>query len=194
MTVTIVLLVVGSFVSFIALGLVLLHIMQAALTRQLQPLANVLGGEIKRGVWRGVFVQKTDEQGEVRFGVRLRGRNVPPMLYLERPRSLGFHLFLMQNNKLTKTLARLGAYKSLPTGDPLFDERYLVRVNNDVAAREYFRDARHREVINALFEHGFDQVHSNAKGLRVSRDNYESDQLEPAWIQRGLELFAELSK
>lgn len=194
MTITIVLLVVGLFVAIIVLGLVLLHVMQAALTRQLQPLANALGGEIKRDVWRGVFVRKTDEQGEIRFGVRLRGRNVPPLLFIERPRSLGFDLFLAENNKLTKTLAKLGAYKSLPTGETTFDERFLVRAKDEAAAREYFQNPRHRETIEALFAHGFDQIHADSQLLRVGRDNYEADQLEPAWIQRGLELFAELSK
>jgi len=184
---------IGIVVLSVAIGVGVVMFKYSRMKKKLGPLMNWIGGEIITSLWHGMYVKKTDEKGEIRFGLTPGSRNRPPMLYLDRLTPLGFDLYVVKNNFLSRGISSIGLRPGMKTGDPVFDEKYLVRSRDKIHADNFFNDARNRETVDALFVQGFDHLTSDKKRLRVCRRRYPKQFLEQGWVMKSMELFGRLT-
>lgn len=178
--------------SFI-LPLLITYLVLRSMGKKLKPIAAALGGELIVSLWRGTFVRLNIYGGETRIQIRSGGQNSPPYLEIKQYAPVGFKLTISEENIATKKLSKWGLIKDVKVGEPFFDDKYLVRSNEEMKAQNYLQDSERREAVEYFFSNRFDQMQIDGDSVMVRMPRYKAEDLDPDLVGSHLEKLQKLT-
>jgi len=146
-----------------------------------------MGGERVSGYFLQDCVRFMSRGQEQRIEVLPAVKNRPPTLILKQSTDLDFDLGVMTESMITRAAERLGLSIEIKTGDPVFDEKYLVSSRAKDRAQIFLSSSERRQIIDNFFNAGFTMMNLKMKMLSISKPNYAEQDLDPGFLRAQLD-------
>ena len=157
---------------------------QKQLEQKLESIAMSLGGECVSGFWE---IKLMNYEKEQRIVLLPGGKNTDPLLELQQFTDLDFDMSIMKENKVTLTMEKWGLNIETKSGDPVFDEKYLVNSRAKDRAQMFLSSAERRRIIDFFFDAGFNSMTLQQKKLSFSKPDYTDQDLDPELLRSQLD-------
>jgi len=154
---------------------------------KLEPISLAMGGELVSGFFVQDCVRFMNYGKEQRIEVLPALKNRPPTLILKQSTDLDFDLGVMTENIVSKAAEKLGLPIEIKTGDPVFDDKYLLSSSAKDRAQIFLSSSERRMIIDNFFNAGFTMMNLKMKMLSVSKPNYADQDLDPAFLRAQLD-------
>lgn len=186
-------LVILTIPGVIFLALFIAHIKLREFRKKLEPLADALGGEVTNKFLQDAYLRLHHEGVEMRVGLISGSKNSPPYLTLKQMTSFGFGLTISEENIATRKLGSWGILKDIKIGDPVFDDKYLIRSSDAMRTQNFLLDHGRRQAIEDFFNKGFTIIAADKEWFVARKPHYKDEDLEPDRIRSGLELLRKIT-
>ena len=179
----------GLFPILIVIGIILFAFYMIKRSRKqheqkLESIAMSLGGECVSGFWE---IKLMNYEKEQRIVLLPGGKNTDQLLELQQFTDLDFDLSIMKENKATLAVEGLGLNIAMKIGDPIFDEKYLVRSRAKEQAQMFLSSAERRAIIDFFFDAGFTMMTLQQKKLSFAKPDYTDQDLDPNLLRSQLD-------
>jgi len=161
--------------------------------KRLEPLKAALGGEIDKSFWKGAYLRLGSGGVENRVLLTSGGKNSPPFIHLKRMAPLGFELMIDEENIATRKLGEWGMVKDIKAGDPVFDEKFLIRGSDPARVQNFLMDQERRTLIEEFFNNGFSMIRANKKAVAISKPSYTDEDFDPEVVRSRLEMLNKIA-
>jgi hypothetical protein len=175
------------FVGFVLFAFYMIKRSQQQLRAKLEPIAMSLGGEVVSGLLVMNYIKLINYEKEQRVGLMPGGKNSPPSLVLSQFTDLDFDLTIMKENKVTLTMEKWGLNIEMKSGDPVFDEKYLIKSRQKEQAQMFLTSAERKLIIDFFFDAGYTTMTLQLKTLSFSKPNYTDRDLDPNLLRAQLD-------
>lgn len=143
-------------------------------------IAGPLGAQISfwnkgYGTWEGVAYE---------FFYRPGGRHEQPSLEIRLPHVFPGEFTVFQETEVDKFFQKIKLARDLQTGDPCFDEKFLIETNVEEPVRQYFMQEAKRRAVERIFGQGVVQIEHTGKNLILRKKPYPKDAAEISGILR----------
>ena len=165
----------------------ILYFVSKSMVGKLKPIAQALGGEVAGNLLKGSYCLLNRDGVEVQIGIQPGSQYTPPVIYIKELRPGSFKMTLYKENAATRGLEKLGMLKDLKIGDPLFDEKYVIKSGDEIGAINFLQDPRRREAIEAMFDDGFHTFQLDKKSVMIQQRGYKKQDLDPERLRINLE-------
>jgi len=152
--------------------------------QKLESIANSLGGELVDGFWE---VRLMNYEKEQRIVLLPGGKNTPPSLELRQFTDLDFDLTIMKENKVTLTMEKWGLNIETKSGDPVFDQKYLIKSRPKEQAQVFLSSPERKLIIDFFFDAGFTMMTLRQKTLSFEKPDYTDQDLDPDLLRSRLD-------
>jgi len=138
--------------------------------RVLSELAKYLPGYVSKNIFQPAF--NGDYRG-IKFCIALipAGRNTPAYLNISFRKKSSFRLGISRENILSRFGKKFGL-QDIKTGDPAFDDEFLISSNKADWAAQYLRDPEIKNAAREIFAQGFESISANGNILLARKPNY----------------------
>lgn len=171
-------------IGFVLFALFMSRRAQKEHQQKLESIAMSLGGEMVSGFWE---IRLMNYEKEQRIVLLPGGKNAPPSLELRQYTDLNFDLAVMKESKATLTMERLGLNIEMKTGDPVFDEKYLVKSRSKEKAQMLLSSPERKLIIDFFFDAGFTVMDLRSKIVSFSKPDYTDQDLDPDLLRSRLD-------
>ena len=171
----------------VAIAAYSIKVAKKKIRQKLEPIALAMGGELVSGYFLQDCVRFMSHGQEQRIEVLPAVKNRPPTLILKQVTELDFDLGVMTESMITRAAERLGLPIEIKTGDPVFDEKYLLSSSAKDRAQIFLSSSERRQIIDNFFNAGFTMMNLKMKMLSVSKPNYADQDLDPAFLRAQLD-------
>jgi hypothetical protein len=177
----------------ILIPVLIMYLVFRMMRKKLEPLAQALGGETIISFLEGPYVRLLNYGNEIRIGIRSGSQNSPPHLILKQMTPLGFDLTITRENIATRKLEKWGILKEVKIGEPLFDNKYLIRSSEPLRAQSFLQDYARRELVDYFFNNEFSQLQADKNAVIIRKAGYSDEDLEPENIRSHLDQIQKLA-
>ncbi|MEJ2306403.1 MAG: hypothetical protein P8Y62_05535 [candidate division WOR-3 bacterium] len=153
--------------------------------KKIEPLAEMLNGEIKSSFLAGTYISILNYGPEIRLKLTLGGKDNPSFLILELLNPVGFNLKIMKKQPLNQIFFRWGT--EITPVDASLEESYIIRSDKPDEANSYLMDSNRLDAIKYFADNGFNSIEANSKGVYVKKANYKEEDLDPGRMQTYLD-------
>ena len=174
-------------VGFVLFAFYMIKRTQKQIRQKLEPVAMSLGGELVSGFLVQNYIRLMNYEKEQRIELMPGGKNTPPSLVLQQFTDLDFDLTIMKENKVTLTMEKWGLNIEMKSGDPIFDEKYLIKSRRKEQAQVFLSSAERKLIIDFFFGAGFTTMTLQLKTLSFSKPNYTDQDLDPNLLRAQLD-------
>lgn len=182
-----VLIMAGVFIS--------LYLTRRTERKLLLALAQELGGNYVNRFFKGAYVSLSREPTESRVRLLPKTRYTPPILLVEQLAPLDFRLRLdVRTPWYKRQTFFFDGLKKFTLGDPVFDEAFQLRTNDETRAAYWLNDGRRRQTIMNLVQSGFTYFGAGKKNVEIKMPNYKDVDLSAERIKIYLAAFDELTR
>jgi len=171
-------------VGFVLLALYLITRSRKQHQQKLESIANSLGGELVEGEWA---VRLMNYEKEQRIVLLPGGKNTEPSLELWQFTDLDFDLIILKENKVTLTMEKWGLNIETKSGDPVFDQKYLIKSRPKEPAQGFLSSAERKLIIDFFFDAGFTMMTLRQKTLSFEKSDYTDQDLDPNLLRARLD-------
>ncbi|MEJ2567336.1 MAG: hypothetical protein P8Z50_00425 [candidate division WOR-3 bacterium] len=177
--------VVFSIIGISLLVYIISKISAMVIKKKLNPLAEMLNGEIKSSFLGGTYISILNYGPEIRLKLTLGGKDNPSFLILELLNPIGFNLKIMKKQPLNQIFFRWG--KEVPLENASLEENYIIRSDKPDEANSYLMDSNRVDAIKYFADNDFNSIEVNTKGVYVKKANYKEEDLDPGKVQTYLD-------
>ncbi len=162
-------------ISIIILTYLVSILKKRLLIKKLKSISDAISGKIISKVFSNPYIQISSYESEVRIVITSGGRDSPPSLFIKWSSPLRFNLFITRENILTRTLQRW--IKEVKVGEPLIDDEYYIRSDNQKQSTFFLQYNTRREAMKFLFDNEFNYIRADKTGITAGKIfNPEKDQ------------------
>lgn len=138
--------------------------------RVLNELTKYLPGHVSKNIFLPAF--NGDYRG-IKFCIALipGSRNTPSYLNISFRKKSSFRLGISRENILSRFGKKFGL-QDAKTGDPAFDDEFLISSNKADWAMQYLRDPEIKNAVSGIFSQGFESISANGNILLARKPNY----------------------
>ena len=165
--------VVFSIIGISLLVYIISKISAMVIKKKLNPLAEMLNGEIKSSFLGGTYISILNYGPEIRLKLTLGGKDNPSFLILELLNPIGFNLKIMKKQPLNQIFFRWG--KEVPLENASLEENYIIRSDKPDEANSYLMDSNRVDAIKYFADNDFNSIEVNTKGVYVKKANYKEE-------------------
>jgi hypothetical protein len=177
--------VVFSIIGISLLAYIISKISSMVMKKKLEPLAEMLNGEIKSSFIGGTFISILNYGPEIRLKLTLGGKDNPSFLILELLNPVGFNLKIMKKQPLNQIFFRWGT--ELHFEDASVEEKYIIRSDKPYEANPYLMDSNRLDAIKHFADNDFTSIETNSRGVYAKKANYKEEDLTPEKVQAYLD-------
>jgi len=184
---------IGNILLFLATSAILALIIVFSVKRmrkkfrsQLEPIANALGGELVMG-FAVFYVRIPGESAETKVSITPGGKNTPPKLSILQTLPMDFQLTISTENIISSAAKKIHLIRDLETGDPIFDQKYLVQTKDQEKVQSFLLSGARREAVTYFFNNGFSRMTASQNAVSAEKNHYTVQDLDPERIRQDLE-------
>ncbi|MEW6171132.1 MAG: hypothetical protein AB1472_06210 [Candidatus Omnitrophota bacterium] len=106
-----------------------------------------------------------------------------------------FVLRITKENILTEIVQKIKSTCEIKIGDAEFDKNYFIKTDQKERATSYLNNSSIKQIINELFNQGFDEISFDKEKIFIQKPNYDlMKDITPANISKILEYLSILSQ
>jgi len=153
------------------------------------------------GTYDGTFIQldALDSRFEIRYYGSIGGGRYGNSAVLSRlvvaadvVTSSRFDFFV--EGLLEKALKLLALEKEYQSGFPEFDNRFLLRIDDEDLARKLFSDSNVRQLISQTFDSGFSRIYADGQELAAEIAPVGLSEVESKAVKQAVACLSELKR
>ncbi len=114
---------------------------------------------------------------DVRVEPHQGGKNTPPFILVRLYKKSSLTFTVTPEGTVARLFKRLGLVKEIEVGDPGFDQRFVLRVSDEMTGRMFFSNNEVRDAVDRVFQSGYQHL-LGRKGELFARKKTGTFQME----------------
>lgn len=171
-----ILLGIGAFVAL------MLYLAGKYQNKKMKEFSSSLGGQAAGSSFFSPYCRLDIDGKQGRVYLIPGSQYTPKSLRIMIMEPMDFSLMVYKENAVTKKLGKWGLLKDVKTGDPLFDDSFVVKAKDELRTAAYINEADRKHTITNIFEKGFTYLKFDSKSIHTDKVKYSRDDLHPETV------------